>query len=161
MLFKSKKSLDEERNYSLLPQDDYELIISKVEPDIQPKFNAKPDKKTGEIPQEEIVNIILEVMNCKDGSDPIDEEGKDARGRKVFFTARPGSSGFMKDGTPSKTRSLVAYALGKDVEEDLEFENWENLLEKVVYAEIIQKTNTKGFKKNVISRFVLPPKDKR
>lgn len=158
--FKSRTTLDTERSFSLLKQDDYELIIDEVKPTTQSKYNAKPDKN-GVIPQEDIVNVKLKVLSCKDGSEPTDEEGKDAVGRIVFFTARPGSSGFMKDGTPSKTRSFVAYALNKSVDDDIEFGDWEELLGKTLYAEVIQKVNTKGVKKNVISRFVLPPKGKK
>lgn len=155
MLFKSKKTLDEERpTFALLPNDDYELIITDCKPNERPKY-MKPDQI------EQIVDFTLEVIGTRDGTTARDIEEKDASGRKVFFTARPENIGFQRDGTPSKTRTLVAYAFGKDVNDEFEIEAWEQLLGKTIFAEIVQYTNAKGNKRNKISRLLLPPKNRQ
>jgi hypothetical protein len=159
MLFKSKTQYDEEQKFSLLSQDDYELIVMEMEHAIKEKYMAKPDKE-GKIPSEEIANVILEVVACKDGSSPQDEEGENAAGRKVFFTLRKDSMGFMRDGTPSKTRCFIAFATGQDVLEEIELNAWEDLIGKTIYAEIIQYQNQKGQTRNKISRILPPPKKK-
>jgi len=154
----SKKQLDEERpKFSLLPHDDYELVIVDLKRGERSKYLAKPDKD-GNVPKEKIIDFTFEIASFKDGTPAKDVEGNDATGRKVFFTGRPESMGFMSDGTPSKTRSLVAYALGQDVEGEIEFEEWEQLLGKTVYAEIVQYTTQRGEKKNKIARFIPPPR---
>jgi hypothetical protein len=158
--FKSKKELDEEQKFPLLPQDDYELIVVKMTHAVRDKYMAKPDKE-GKIPSEEIANVILEVVACKDGSSPQDEEGENAAGRKVFFTIRKDSMGFMRDGTPSKTRCFIAFATGQDVLEEINLENWEDLIGKTIYAEIVQYQNQKGQTRNKISRILPPPKKEK
>jgi len=160
MLFPSKQKLDEERQFMLLPQDDYELVITDIQRITQNRYMAKPDKD-GKIPQEDVINFTLEVVACKDGSEAKDEKGNDAGGRRVFFTGRPESMGFKSDGTPSKTRCLVAYALGQDVEGDIELEEWEQLLGNTIFAEIVVGTNQKGQKKNKITRILPPPRSKK
>ena len=158
MKFKSKQQLDEETHFALLLQDDYELIITKVEPDTRDKYQAKPDKD-GKIPQEEIVNITLEVIGFKDGKPTTDEEGGDAGGRNVFFTFRPQAMGYSEGGTiPSKSRSFLAFATGQEVDNELELENYEALVGKTIYAEIVQYTNSRGKKRNKISRILPPPR---
>ena len=130
----SKENWDKEKpSFPILPHQEYELIIEKVEEDKQNKYMAKPDKN-GQIPQEDIINVLLEIVAYRDGGSPEDEEGGDARGRKVFFTGRPNSMGWMQDGTPSKTRCFVAYGLRKDIDSDLDWE-WEDLVGKTIYAE--------------------------
>jgi len=157
MQFKSKEQLDEEQKFSLLLQDDYELIVTNLEPAIRDKYMAKADKD-GKIPQEEIINVTLEVVACKDGSAVVDEEGKEAQGRKVFFTIRPESMGFKREGTPSKSRSFVAFATGQDVNGALDLADWNDLIGKTLYAEVVQYKNQKGQIRNKIERFVNPPK---
>lgn len=155
MQFKSKKQLDEENSFALLPNDDYELRIVKIEEATQDKYKAVPDKD-GFIPQEPIIKISLDIVAYKDGAPVKDDEGKDATGSTIFFTGRPESMGFMQDGTPSKTRCLIAYATGQAVEDELTLESWEQLLDKNVFAEIIKYTTGKGAKRNKISRFITP-----
>jgi hypothetical protein len=155
--FKSKKQMDEERpEFALLVHDDYELIITEVKPEKQKRYQPKK----GQTDDEEVINVVLEVQMFKDGQMAVDVNGEDAGGRKVFFTGRPESMGFMTDGTPSKTRCLVAYATGQDVQDELQLEDWSNLVGKTVFAEVVQYTTIKGQQRNKISRF-LPPKGQR
>lgn len=170
MDWKSKQQLDEEQKFSLLPQDDYELMIwgcrfgdNQLEGELKiekrDKYLAKPDKE-GKMPQEENINVILKIIACKDGSEALDEEGKPAKDRIVFFQVRPESMSFTTAGVPSKSRALVAAATGQDVNGSLELADWNDLIGKIVYAEIIQYSNQKGQLRNKISRIVSPPKGK-
>ena len=155
--FASKTDLDKGR-FALLVHDDYELVVDEVKEDMQEKYGGVKDKEGNPI-MEQIVNIVFKVMGFRGGVGICtDEEGKDAVGRKVFFTARPASCGFMRDGTPSKTRTLVAYALGQDVSGEIVFDDWLELQGRTLYAEVIQKETPKG-KRNAISRFLLPPRE--
>lgn len=159
MNWKSKQQLDEEQKWSLLPVDDYELIVVKLEPAIRDKYMAKPDKD-GKIEQEHIINAMLEVVACKDGGKALDEKGESAAGRKVFFTLREDSMGFTNAGVPSKTRSFVAAATGQDVLGSMDLADWNDLIGKTIYAEVVQYKNQKGQLRNKIERIVNPPKSK-
>jgi hypothetical protein len=154
--FKSKSDLDSDKTkFALLKSDDYELIVTGIEKGTQLKYMSKDE-------EEDIVNITFDVGGLRDGGEPKDDEDNSAIGRKVFFTARPNSIGFMRDGTPAKTRQFVAYALGvENIEDDFELEEWEELAGNTVYAEIVQYTNQKGKKSNKIVRFLKPPKTER
>ena len=150
--WKSKEELDKERpQYALLPQEDYELVVVNVEPNTRKKYRSQEN--------EEIVDVQLEVVCLKDGTEAIDDEGKEAKGRKVFFTLRPNSMGFMSDGTPSKSRTFIAFATKQDILGDIELETWEQLLGKTIFAEVVQYQNQKGQVRNKISR-ILPFKKK-
>ena len=149
MKFPSKKTLDEQKQeFTLLPADDYKLKIVEVKEEKQNKYQSE------EI--EDIVNITLDVISFKDGETAKDIEDEDATGRKIFFTARPESIGFQSDGTPAKTRCLVAYTTGQDIFDELVLDKWEDIVGKEITAEIIQKQNLKGEKKNRIARFLSP-----
>jgi len=161
MKFKSKQQLDEETQFTLLPQDDYELIITDIKPETRNKYQAKPDKE-GKIPQEEIVNITLEVIALKDGTPAQNKEGQNATGRKAFFTFRPQAMGYAEGGTiPSKSRSFLAFVSGQEIDGELELGSFEELVGKTIYAEIIEYTNQRGQKRNKISRILPPPKRKK
>ena len=158
MEFPSHKEFDEQTQFALLPADDYELIITEIKEDKQDKYMAKPDKETGEKPQEDVLKVTLGVIGFKDGAKATDESGEDATGKKIFFTGRPASMGWQVDGTPSKTRCILAYATGQGIDDKLNIEDWQDLVGKTVFAEIIQKANQKGKKGNRISRFITPRK---
>jgi len=152
MKFPSKKEIDENRpKFALLPSDDYRLKVIGINPQTRQRY--------GSTEQEEVINVVLEVISFKDGNTAYDKEGKDATTRRIFFTARPANIGFMRDGTPSKTRCLVAYTLGQNIEDTINFESWEQLLGKEIYAEIIEYTTLKGDKRNKIVRFLLPKRE--
>lgn len=155
MEFPSKTSLDKEKKgFNLLPADDYQFIIQKYEERTQPKY-LKPNET------EDVINFTLEITGFKDGEPAVDEKGEPANGRKMWFTARPGSIGFTQAGIPSITRQFIGYALGlDDIEKDFELISWEELLGKTVYGEVITKSNTKGQKVNRISRFLKAPRRK-
>ena len=141
-------------DFPLLPHDEYELIITGVEEKLQEKYQSHD--------MEEVVNITFEVKGLKGSAEePKDVNGNTAMGRKIWFTARPDSIGFQQDGTPAKTRCLIFYANGiTDLNAELEFGDWEDLVGQTIYAEISQKTNMKKKEVNFISRFVLPPREK-
>lgn len=160
MKFPSKKQLDDEKpTFALLTPEDYHLVITKVELATQNKYKAKA-KEDGSMPQEEVVKIQFQVLSYKDGATAYDENGDDATDRIVFFTGRPDSMGYMTDGTPSKTRCLIAYATDQDIDEELEIPSWDSLLGKKIFAQIIQKPNQAGENKNRIVR-LLPLHQKR
>ena len=148
MKIPSKKELDEQTQFVLLPPEDYELKIVEAQEEKEDTYGLGR-------------TFVLEVVCYKDGGESKDEEDNPSKGRKLFFTGRPNSMGYMRDGTPSKTRCLVAYSTGQDIDEKMELEKWSQLIGKTIYAEIIQKENQKGQTVNRIARFVLPPrKDK-
>lgn len=147
----SKKDLDAQRpKYALLPQDDYFLEVAEVKREIE------KDKYSQE--EQEIVNIIFRILSLKDGSRALDEESKTTDKRKVFFTARPSVIGFNQAGTASMTRQFIAYITEQDLFEELKVD-WDDLIGKTIYAEIVQYINQKGNKANKIGRF-LPPRKK-
>lgn len=158
MEFQSKKEFDEQTQFAILTADDYELVIAEIKEEKQDKYMAKPDPETGVKPQEDILRVVLEIVGFKDGSPALDEEGGEAKGRKLFFTGRPKSMGWQRDGTPSKTRCLLAFATGQNINEKLELSNWQELIGQTIFAEILQGTNTKGKKINKISRIITPRK---
>ncbi len=145
----SKKKLDESRSkFPLLPQDDYLLEIAELKEEMQENYD-----KTGE---EEAINITFNIVCLKDGSKAVDIEGNLANNRKIWCTIRPNSLGFMQDGTPSKTRAIIAYATGQDIFEDMILEDWQSLSGKTIAAEIIQYLDKQGNKRNKIGRFIAP-----
>lgn len=149
MRFDSKKTLDERKpEYALLPVEDYLLKIIKVEEKTQEKYQSTE--------QEDVIDVQLEVISYRDGETAFDAERKPSKGRKLFFTGRPDSMGFQRDGTASKTRALVAYATGQDILGEIELEAWEQLLGHEINAEVIQKPNQKGVIQNRIARFIAP-----
>ena len=159
--FKSKEQMDKEKKaFTPLIPEDYELKVSKVEPSVQQKYQATPDEN-GQIPTENILNIVFDIIGFKDGEPAIDAEGKPVVGRKLFFTGRPDSMGFLKDGTASKTRALVAYATDQEVNGDIHLDSWDELLGKTVYAEVIDHISQKGNKGNKIARFIAKRKRPR
>jgi len=160
MKYKSKEQLDKETKFPLLTHDDYNLVIAEITMETQNKYMAKPDEKTGITPQEKIVKVVFEVLSYKDGSIAYNEDKEDAKGAKVFFTGRPESMGFMKDGTPSKTRCLIAYSTGQDVNGELELESWESLIGKTIFAEIGLHTTGKGQKRNKVLRLISPRQER-
>ena len=158
--FPSKQQLDDAKpKFPLLTQDDYNLMIVKVEQSTQNKYMAKADA-SGLVPQEDIVKITLEVVSHKDGKPAYDEKGGEAIERKLFFTAKPDSMGYMTDGTPAKTRQLIAYSTGQKINGELQLETWDALIGKTIFAQIIQKVNTKGNITNRISRFISPRQER-
>jgi len=153
--FGSKSELDNKKTpFSLLPAEDYQLVITELEERTQPKY-MKLDE------MEDVINFTLEIVGFKDGERAVDVDGKIANGRKLWFTARPNSIGFTQAGIPSITRQFVGYALGlDDIEADFELEDWNSLIGKTVYAEVITKTSATGKKVNKIARFLKPPRKK-
>ncbi len=159
MKFKSKEQIDTERpQYTLLPHEDYGLIISDIKYDKRKKYQSQDEENT--------INFTFNIVGLRDGGEAVDVEGNEAIDRKIFFTGsqdiktKEWRMGFQKDGTPSKLRQLVAYATNQEVEGELELKEWEELLGETIYAEIVSYTNQKGQKSNKISRFLLPPKKK-
>ena len=148
----SKRTLDENRlKFPLLPQDDYLLKIAELKEEMQENYD-----KTGE---EEIVNITFNILSLKDGGEVVDIDGNLANNRKIWFTARPQSLGFMQDGTASRTRAFIAYATGQDIFEDMTLDNWQSLAGKTIAAELILYLDKQGNKRNKVGRF-LPPRVK-
>lgn len=143
----SKKQIDENKpKYPLLPQEDYTLKIANLEEKTEENYN-----KNG---QEDVVDITFEIVSLKDGSQPVDVEGEVAIGRKLWFKARPNSIGFMRDGTPAKTRQLIACLTNQDIFEEMEMGSWADFDGMNINAEVIQYIDDKGVKRNRISRFL-------
>lgn len=159
MKFPSKKTFDETTQFSLLPADDYEVIISEVKEETQNKYKAVPDEN-GIIPQEQVVRCVFSIVNFKDGTPAKDDDGNDAKNRKLFFTGRPKSIGWKTSGEPAKTRCLIAYATGQKIDDALELNDWQDLVGKTLFVEVIQGQNLKGKKINKITRLILPRVDR-
>lgn len=146
-----KKQWDESKpNFITVPEDTYVLRVFEVKPEeLKAKYNS-PDEF------EKQVTIILDIVSLKDGSEAKDNEGKNALGRKIFFTARPDSMGFKEKGTvPSITRQFVYYIQGKDPfsDEALEFD-FAEFKGSTINALVIEKQNLKGNMTNKIDRFM-------
>lgn len=151
MKFPSKKKLEESRqNFPLLSEDDYCLKIKEIKEERQKKYQSEE--------MEDVLNIVFEIISYMDGSEMKDEEDNVVKDRLMFFTARPNSIGFKKDGTPAITRAFIAYSTDQDIFEELEIDKWEDLLGKEINAEIIHYVNQKNEKKNKIGRFISPRK---
>lgn len=150
MKFPSKQQIDEEKpQFALLQEEDYMLKITSVSEEVQDKYQSSE--------QEDVVNIKFDILSYKDGTEAKDVDGESTKDRKIFFTGRPGSMGFMQDGTPSKLRSLVAIVMEQDIFGEIELEAWQQLLGKEVAAHITQYIpKGKSDKKNKIERFIPP-----
>ncbi len=148
MNFPSKQQIDDEKpKFPLLVEEDYNLKIVEVKEERQTKYQSNDE--------EEVVNITFEILSYKDGTESKDVDGGSTKDRKIFFTGRPGSMGFMRDGTPAKLRSLVAIAMGQDVLEEIDLDAWQQLLGKEVSAQISQYIpEGKTERKNKIVRFI-------
>lgn len=154
IVFSSKEDWEKEKalsEFSLLPQDDYKLEVAEINEEQQTKYMSTE--------LEDVVKVKLKILSFKDGGQAVDENGDDATDRLAFFTITPKSAGWRMDGTPSKTRAFVTQAMGVDVNEEVKLDKWEDLLGKIVYAEIIQYERKNGGKGNKISRIVAPPRD--
>ena len=149
----SKEDWDANKGeFALLPTDDYKLEVVKVEEKSQNKYMSEE--------MEDVVNVTLEVISFKDGGEVLDSNGAPVGEKLVFFTIRPKSMGWMRDGTPSKSRAFVAQAIGVGTDESLSLDSWEDLLGKIVYAEIVEyEKKSGGGKANKISRIVAPPRN--
>lgn len=158
----SKRELDERNDFPLLPQDDYRLVVENVEPRreinkfyVEPVEGEKPKKNQKR--EIEIVNITFNIVSLKDGSPAYDVKGNSTSARKMWFKAKPEAIGFMADGTPSKTRCLIAYLTNADIYGELRYNDWKDFIGEEINAEIMQKPIGIDKKINVITRF-LPPK---
>ncbi len=143
----SKKELDEQgTEYTLLPIDDYLVEVDAIEAETQPKYK-KPEET------EQVLKIKFRILKTRDGEDAKDEEGEDATGRLLFFTANIESLGFQKDGTASKARQFLCFITGNDIESETEIKDEKTLLGEKIYAKVIKKENQKGEMQNRVVGF--------
>jgi len=149
----SKKYLDDNKpKFPLLPQDDYILEIEKIEPTTHKKYHSNEEEK--------IVKFTFKIVSFRDGESVVDITGAPAENRKMFLD-RPYDEeqniglGFMKDGTPSLLRQVIAYSMGQEVFDDIYWE-WEELMNKRLTAEIGYKVKEDESKANKIIRFIAP-----
>ncbi len=158
----SKRELDQRNEFTLLPDDDYKLVVENVEEKIEiNKFYVEPVEgekaKKNQKKEIQVVNITFNILSLKDGSPATDIKGGNAYGRKMWFKAKPEAVGFMADGTPSKTRCLIAYLTGSDIYGEVSYNSWKDFIGEEINAEIMQRPVGTDKKINVITRF-LPPK---
>ncbi len=146
------KEETETEGFITLPEDDYLLEIEEAEEKNQKKYQSED--------MEDVLNVRFKVKGLRDDGKLVDDEGEDATGRKLFFTGRLESLGFQQDGTPSKTRQLLCFAMGSDINEGPELEA-SDLIGKKLYGQVIKKMNTKGVMTNRIVRFIPIKKEKK
>jgi hypothetical protein len=150
----SKKELDETKtDFSLIVPEEYLVEVSEIEEKTQPKYK-KPTET------EEVLNVRFKIIETREGEEPRDEDGNDATGRLLFFTANVESLGFQTDGTPSKARQFLWYIIGADIEDEIVIEDTNKLIGKRIYADVIKKENQKGEMTNRIVRFIKIKKSK-
>lgn len=149
----SKQQWESDRpKFPALAQDDYLLKVLEAKPDVQPKY-MKPAE------EEEIVKIVFEVVETRDGEVAMDVNQEDATGRKLFFTARPNNIGFKEKGTvPSITREFLAYITEQEIFGEIFYNDFEEFVGKTILAQV-NKIEVDGKIKNKIIRF-LPKKRK-
>ncbi|MFW6173573.1 MAG: hypothetical protein ACOC5T_07505 [Elusimicrobiota bacterium] len=142
----------EDGEFAPLKRGEYLAKITKVEEDEQEAYN---DPST----LEKVLNVRFEVEETRDGEQPTDEEGEDAEGKYVFFTANLESLGFQQDGTPSKARQFLCHSTNSDIENDkLVIQDEEKLIGRKVYIDVVTKQSKSGNRYNKVSR-IKPYKD--
>lgn len=140
------------KSFPVLPADEYQFKIAEYAETKKAKY-LEPEK------MEDVVTFTLEIVGFKDGQPAVDSEGGQANGRKMWFDFKPSTLGFTKAGLPAISRAFLGYALGvDDLEQDFELENYSDLVGKIVYAEVITKSNLQNRKVNKIARFVKAPR---
>ena len=149
----SKKQWEDDRpKFPIIKQDDYLLRVLEAKPTTQPKY-MKPSE------EEEIVKIIFEVLETRDGDCAMDVNDGDATGRKLFFTARPNNIGFKEKGTvPSITREFLAYITEQEIFGEIFYNDFEEFVGKTILAQV-NRIEYEGKLKNKIIRFI--PKKKK
>ncbi len=151
----SKEEIDaEKKEFTLVPADDYLVKIESVEEKEQPKYKNPNEKET-------VLNVRFKIIETRDGEKAKDDNGDDATDRLLFFTANIESVGWQTDGTPSKARQLVCYAMDTDIESAVELESEQDLVGRKIYAQVVKKNNTKGELVNRIVRFSKVKGDKK
>lgn len=144
----SKKTIDDTKpKFALLPDDHYKCVIKEIKEEVQNKFGTIDE-------QEDVVKVRLEIISLKNGDKAFDDDGKPAEKRLLFFDVRPDSIGFMQDGTPSKTRQLIAYSTDQDIFEELQLESWHSLEGKTIIADVVQYMNKKNVKANKVAKLL-------
>lgn len=133
--------------FTPLPHAEYLLEIESVEEKTSRAYGSNTE-------EEDVLFITFNVVSLRDGRPAKDEKGAPAEGRKTFLTVNPKRTGFMQGGSPSKLRSLVAYALNVNVNHEIELDSWQDLVGKEILAEIGQYQGLDNTTKNKIFRFI-------
>jgi hypothetical protein len=104
----------------------------------------------------ERINVNMLVLSTKDGQPVIDSNGKAVEPMSLMLTRwgiNPSSTGFQKDGTASLFRQLIAYSTGQNVVSELHLNSLEDLKDKFIAFQVIQKKDSKGVVKTRINQF--------
>ncbi len=148
MKIPSKKELDENRSkFPPIPSGIYHATIVNLKKDTRKKYHSEE--------MEDVITFYIDLGLDIQGNPPCDIEGTLLPHKQLLFTANPERVGFQQDGTPSKMRCLLFYALGQnDIEGDLDYESPEQLLGKPILTNVLLYTNQKGAKSNKIIGFM-------
>lgn len=134
-------------DFTLLPPDDYivevkEIVIQKDQIDIYSKEGRKRDT----------LQVRCRVISFANGDTLVDENGDDVNDERLFFAfVDPTRVGLVPQ--PAFARKFFAAALGMQVEDRIELEDYDDLIGKRMIAVAIIKPNQKGVKKNKVVDF--------
>jgi hypothetical protein len=141
-------------DFSLFPADDYILEVQSVTE--QPgKVDIFDKPKAGE-PQRTYtgLEVRFRLVSFANGDEIVDEDGNDipaARNPLFFDWFDPERVGLKPQ--PAKARKFFAFAMGKELEDRIDIENWSDMIGKRLIGVVIIKTNAAGVRRNKITDY--------
>lgn len=141
-------------DFSLFPADDYILEVQSVTE--QPgKVDIFDKPKPGE-PQRTYtgIEVRFRIISFANGDEIVDENGNDipaARNPLFFDWFDPERVGLKPQ--PAKARKFFAFAMGKELEDRIDIENWSDLVGKRLIGVVIIKANAAGIRRNKVTDY--------
>jgi hypothetical protein len=138
-------------DFSLFPPDDYILqVLSVTEQPGKVDIFDKP--KPGEAQRTYTgLEVRFTIVSFANGDELVDEDGAEvheARTPLFFDWFDPERVGLKPQ--PAKARKFFAYAMGKELEDRIDIEEWSELVGKRLIGGVIVKPNAKGERRNKV-----------
>jgi len=138
-------------DFSLFPPDDYILQVLSVTE--QPGKVDIFDKPPAGVPQRTYTGLEVRftIVSFANGDELVDEDGAEvheARTPLFFDWFDPERVGLKPQ--PAKARKFFAFAMGKELEDRIDIEDWAELVGKRLIGGVIVKPNAKGERRNKV-----------
>ncbi len=141
-------------DFSLFPADDYILQVLSVteQPGKVDIFHKPTDAQPTRVYTG--LEVRFTVISFANGDELADEDGADipeARTPLFFDWFDPSRTGLKPQ--PAKARKFFAYAMGKELEDRIDIEDWSELVGKRLIGGVIIKANGQGVRRNKITDY--------
>lgn len=138
-------------DFSLFPADDYILEVTEV--NIQKDKVDIFDKPAAGQPQRTYdgLEVRFRLISFANGDEIVDEDGADipATRNPLFFDwFDPQRVGLKPQ--PAKARKFFAYAMGKELEDRIDIEEFSDLVGKRLIGVVVIKANAAGVRRNKV-----------